>query len=81
MFILEAQARTQVTTLEGLGWTFDWSESDTPDVEEDEVTRVTETERVFNPENPEQYVDVEIVRSITLRNKSNRLVKMNLTND
>jgi hypothetical protein len=86
VFVLEASARVQVTTLEGLGWKYKWEsddddeDDDDADAEEDEVTRVTRTKRVYNPSDSSQYVDVEIIDAIVFKDKYNRSVRMNLTN-
>lgn len=46
-----------------------------------EVSRTVETVRVENPDDSEQYVDVERVQTITLRRDNGELILMRLSND
>jgi hypothetical protein len=84
VYVLEASARVQVTTLEGLGWSYKWETDDDDDEEgdseEDEITRITRTKRVYNPQDSQQYVDVEVIDAIVFKDRFNRSVRMNLTN-
>jgi hypothetical protein len=81
-FVLEATARVQITTLEGLGWKIKWDpETETePDQDEEEVTRVTRTKRIYNPSDSQQYVDVEVIDAIEFKDQFNRKIRVKLNN-
>lgn len=82
VFTLTASARVEVTTISAMGWSYQWPNDDDSesDVEEDEVTRETTVKRITNPNDPAQYVDVEVVDYLLLKDNNRRLVSMKLNN-
>ena len=46
-----------------------------------EISRTTHTVRVTNPEDPEQYVDVEVVDSVDLQDAANAIRRYSFNND
>lgn len=66
----ESSCRPEVTTLEGLSVYRD--EGSDRDVEQNEIARKSRIERVENPDDPSQYVDVEVYDEITFENDSKK---------
>lgn len=62
-----ARGRVEVITLESVGVTLVDIQDD-PESLLDEVTRETETVRITNPEDPEDYVDQDVATTLTVRN-------------
>lgn len=82
VFTLEATAKIQVTTMEGMGWSVSFPEpdDDNPDEDNAEEKRSVRTVRIYNPEDSEQYVDVEVIDSIDFKDVRNRLSRYTLKN-
>lgn len=66
-----AQMRGSWQTLDALSLTIKWPTDDqeTPDADWKEIDRETHTKRVENPDDPDQYIDVEVVDVIWYRDK------------
>lgn len=80
--LADAAPRQKRSPPEGPLITDDVTTEGTPQIETwDEVFRGTETVRVTNPEDSEQYVDVERVTGITFRRPDGVLVLLRLDND
>lgn len=65
-------AKTETTSLDEMVYDLNIEFPDTPESVEDntvELVRDTHVERVYNPEDSEQYVDIEVVDQITFINK------------
>lgn len=62
-----------VTTLDSYGFTVNWP--DDKNNEYAEIVRQSHTVRVENPEDSEQYVDIEIADAIQFRNGKNTVSK------
>lgn len=71
VFEIRAVAKVEITTLEAQGWKINLKpkDDDETDEENDEVIRHVRIERVTNPSDPEQYVDVEVIYAITFIDK------------
>ena len=71
VFEIRAVAKVEITTLEAQGWSINLKpkDGDEDDEENDEVIRHTRIERVTNPSDPSQYVDVEVIYAITFIDK------------
>lgn len=66
--------------LPSVGFTVDLSGQDGPDVFQNEDSRQTHVERVFNEEDDSQFVDVELVDKIDFTNDSGLTRKFSLNN-
>lgn len=74
-----ARAGVQTTDLPSLGVVLSGNDESDSDGILDEIDRTTHTVRVTNPEDANQYVDVEIADSLTLTNRAKQKRKWNLT--
>lgn len=73
----EAMAPPQVVTLPSMGFTVDLGGEDQLQEEQDREVHV---ERIFSDDNPEAYIDVQVIDDITFkdpRTKLNRRFKLN----
>ena len=62
----------QTTTLESFGFTIDWGDDSTNFTE---ISRTTHTERITNPDDDTQFVDVEVADSIQYKDTKNIVSK------
>lgn len=72
VLIIESQVRMDVVTVRGMGWSIR--------KEEREISRETSTVRVTNPSDPSQFVDVERVESLLVRDLYGRTYTLTLVN-
>jgi hypothetical protein len=73
-----AKVKATITTLPGMGIKFKWAADDDPN--QVELQRATHTKRITNPEDSEQYVDVEVIDSITFKNSLGEVINYSLAN-
>lgn len=73
-----ARADVQVQTLPGMNVRM---KEDTRDTDLNELTREVDVKRITNPEDAGQYVDVEVVRTLTLTNKAKQKRIFTLNNE
>ncbi len=78
--LFTAKVDATVTSLGGLGLKFRWEEEES-DPDKTEVERQVRTKRIFNPEDSEQYVDVEVIDSIVFTDTLNKSSRFTLDND
>lgn len=73
-----ARAGVQTTDLPSLGVILNSDDTDSDGIL-DEIGRSTHTVRVTNPDDPDQFVDVEVADSILLSNRAKQKRQWNLT--
>lgn len=74
-----ARAGVQTTDLPSLGVILNSDDDNDSEGILDEFDRTSHTVRVTNPDDPEQFVDVEVADSITLTNRAKKKRKWNLS--
>lgn len=74
----QATASVQITTLPGLGFT-QALDPDTPS-DQSEISRTTHTVRVTNPDDPTQFVDVEVADAIVFKDADGNTLQQNFNN-
>lgn len=76
--VWSATQDAQTVTLESLGVTINWP--DDPDNAYAETVRLTHTKRIEQDDNPDNYVDVEVIDSIDFHNTKFSISKFKLDN-
>lgn len=70
-----ARMNAEVTTIQAVGFTVNWPDDKTSDTSRERSRQVT-TERVTNPEDENQYVDVERVQSIIFVDENGKIQRL-----